>query len=249
VLGPDEGFQPGLGIGVVQVDGVLVDAQAGSDPRERPEGEAVCPVAAHLRGDDHRRRGVPGVVLGVETVVVAVEEEVEASAGADFDQRQGSRPVLLEVIDVQAEGDAAAYLVGLGGPLSQQLSQFLAVVVAEGAECGQEVVIRRAVTPVGWVVGGQRVAGQEQVDGGEEQGGSALIGRCVCEQVEQIPVGGDALAERLVDRRASTALGSGEEPEQSSEPVRLGPLSLGHARSLRPWRNPHRRVVVATARW
>lgn len=108
------------------------------------------------------------------------------------------------------------------------------------------------VAAAGRVVGGQRVArlaGQEQIDGGEEQGGSALIGRCVCEQAEQVPVGGDTFAEGLVDGGAPVALGGGEEPEQSPEPVRLGPLTFRHARSSRWWRNPHWRVVVATARW
>lgn len=89
LFGPDEGFQPGSGVSILQVDGMLVDAQAGGDGRERPEREVV---AAHLAGDDHRGRGVLGAGGRVEAVVVAVEEEVEPGAGPDFDQRQGSGP-------------------------------------------------------------------------------------------------------------------------------------------------------------
>jgi hypothetical protein len=60
-----------------------------------------------------------------------VEQQVQASAGAYVYQSQRSRPPVLAMIEAEPKGDAAADVVGLGGPLPQETDQLVAMQVVQ----------------------------------------------------------------------------------------------------------------------
>jgi len=85
----------------------------------------------------------------------------------------------VNVVEAQAKSDAAADLVGLGGPVAQEPAELVAVPGAECCEGRHELVVDGPPAAVDRVVGGQRRIGsrcQEQVHRREQQGGPPLLG-------------------------------------------------------------------------
>lgn len=133
----------------------------------------------------------------VEPIAVVIGQQIEPGAGAHLGQRHRAGPAPRDLGQAQAEGHAAADLVGLGGPVAHQPGQLVAVGVAERGEGGPQAGVGRPLAAVDRVVSGQ--------------GGARLARQ---QQAQQFLVVGDGLAERLVHGRAAPALGLREQPEQ-----------------------------------
>jgi hypothetical protein len=117
-----------------------VNTHAGGHWRQR-RGERRQHGPAHLAGELHRCLGLPDRPPFSIVVAIAVEEQVEAGAGPDLDQRQRPAPGQAGHRGKgRQQHGAAPWLIGLDQPCGHQFEQGLAVVAAEGAEGRQQVL-------------------------------------------------------------------------------------------------------------
>ena len=94
-------------------------------------------------GESDRRTGIPGESPRSVVVAIAVEQQIQASAGSDLDQRE--RPATSQARhrgEGRQQKGATPRLIGLHQPRRHQIEQDVAVVPAEGAE-GRQRVARR----------------------------------------------------------------------------------------------------------
>lgn len=134
LVGPGEGLEPADVVGVGDVEGVDVDADPLFD-RRRVRGQGRLPLAN--RGlDDHRRILHADPTCAVVVVGIAVPEQVQASARADLDERQGFVLDIDHVTEREVQGRAPANRVRLGPSLPEHREQLLIVVQAEVPERG-----------------------------------------------------------------------------------------------------------------
>ena len=242
LVGPDACRQPARRLVVVDVHGRAVEPDPLDDARHRG-GELDAPscIAAHRDG----RRTAQLTSRRVH-VLVAVEHQVEAGAGADVDV--GERP---DLGGDDAEGRhqqrAAPDLVRLRAARDEQLGQLVGL----GGDERPERRHRIAVVGLGgevWVVAGEPHVGsageQQVVDAREEQHRLALHRWRAEEEPGQHGVGGDPGRESVVQRgprlRRASELGEQCGAAGGVGGRRQGPDALGHHRTVateRTWRD------------
>ncbi len=204
VLRPDQGAQPGHRVRAANVE--RVDVQPGSPADGRHGGRDGRPQhALHRAGDLHRRVAV-AAWLGADGEAIAVGQQVQAGAGAHFEQGDRGAGLAGDQSERRDQQHRAARLVGLGGVRRNQVRDRGAVVGDEAGEGRVQAVIdgARIGSRQAGVVGGQRVgqAGEQQVvDGGQEDEWGAKAGLRVQRQAAGRLVIGQASADRGVDRR------------------------------------------------
>ena len=138
MLRPDQGAQPAHGLGVGGADGVEVKALTGGHWRHaRRNRGAHLPV--QRTGEPDGRPRIPGGLTRPVVVAVAVEQQVEAAAGPDLDQRQWRA-----TSQARHRGEGRQQQIGrlLSGPGVRRNGEQLGIV---GNAAGQAGVERRVV--------------------------------------------------------------------------------------------------------
>jgi hypothetical protein len=111
-------------------------------------------TASQLTGDRHRRGAIRGGCLTADPVAVAVEKEVQPGAGTHLDEGQRTWPALAHVVEAESEGDAAADLVGLRRPGTQEPGKLIPVLAAERGEGRRKLIVDRPPAAVHRIVRG-----------------------------------------------------------------------------------------------
>jgi hypothetical protein len=169
----------------------------------------------HLARQAHLAGELAGGAGGRVVDAVAVEAQVEASAGADLHQgERGSASGLGDRRERREQGRTAADLVGLRRALGEQRHELVAVRLAEAHELLRRPVevggsAERGVALAEWVVDALE---QQVVHGGEEQHRAPLVDRRQVDQPGDVGSLGDRVRDRRVERRGSPS-GRREVPE------------------------------------